>query len=67
MPQYEVNAHVTISISTKVQAETEEQAIEIAKNREMMEIIPDVYYTDDRFWVISVLDGEPTNIRIEEQ
>ncbi len=61
--KYELNATVTISISTIVEAETLKEAIEIAESRGI-EVAHnwDSETQSEDVWVSSDFDGEPQNI-----
>ena len=56
---YEIGALVTISITTTVEADSYEEAIEIAEGRQMMSILPNNGETEDEYWMAYELDGEP--------
>ena len=45
MKEYNLVARVTISVFTTVEAETEQEAIELAGHRPLMEIPRDNFYT----------------------
>lgn len=65
--KYNLTAHVTISVYTEVEADSEEEAIEIAKKRDVCQVNISSSYTPDEFWIAGEeLDGEPTKIRIDE-
>jgi hypothetical protein len=60
-----VNATVTVSAQTLVEADSEAEAIAIAGEREMAELAHNSLYPDvDEAWHIDI-DGEPQNIRVE--
>lgn len=61
---YKLSAKVTISVYTEVEAETEEEALEIAKERQNGELAINSGYSEDEFWVAEELDGEPFDVRI---
>lgn len=61
MKTFELSATVNISISTKVEAETLEEAIEIAKNREI-EASDFNGENENEAWISSEYDGMPQNI-----
>lgn len=62
MKTFELTATFTISGYTKVEAETLEEAIEIADNRPTMGIVTSGADTEDDSWMIDEIDGEPENI-----
>ena len=67
MPTFKLVAKITISVDTLVEADTIEQAKEIAEGKPTMEVIGDAYYTADDFWVTEgELDGRPYDIRVAE-
>ena len=60
---FEITGLVTISTFTNVEAETEEQALEIAKRRRgMMSIASNNADSADDVWMIEEIDGEPYNL-----
>ena len=63
MKEYFISAKVTVSIYTKVQAETLEEAIEIAKDRTPMSIIADGYDHEGENWMLDEIDGEPFDLK----
>lgn len=62
MSIYKLTAKVTISIFTEVEADSVEDAIEIAKERETMDIPRDSFYTEDKYWIADEIDGTPYEI-----
>lgn len=62
MKEFTISAKVTVSTYTKVQANTLEEAIELASNRGFMEIPPSNYYTEDEFWMVDEIDGTPYDL-----
>lgn len=63
--KYRLTAQVTISLSTIVEAKNREEALAIARDRDLTSIIDQG--ADERMWVTSgELDGTPTGITIEE-
>lgn len=68
MARYRCVAHVTISVSTLVDADSEEQALEIAAERELQGLpANDSGYPEDEYWCHGgELDGSPENIHIEK-
>lgn len=65
MAVFNFTARVTVSILTSVEADSFERAVEIAKERELMSIAPDSYYTAEEFWIAEDLDGIPENITLQ--
>lgn len=65
MKEYTITAKVTISIQTKVEANDEKEALELAKQRPTAQIMLDSFYTPDLFWIAEELDGEPFDLEIE--
>jgi hypothetical protein len=63
--KYQINAQITVSCWTEVEAESEEEALEIAKDRCVADIHIDGSFPEDECWHIAV-DGEPVNIRVGE-
>lgn len=66
MATYKLGAEVTVSAYTIVEAETLEEAIEIAKGREAA--IGLLHTTNDpnEQWIIEDADGGPQNIHADE-
>jgi len=65
--KYQINAEVTMSISTIVEADSEEEALQIAKDRPMCTLSEPWRHgcTEDDSWVHSgEIDGEPCAARI---
>ncbi len=62
---YLVNGKVTVSCWTMVEAESEEEALEIAEQRDLAEIHIDGTYEVEECWHIDT-DGCPDNIEISE-
>lgn len=62
---FDLEAKVTISIGTKVKAHSLQEAIRIAKERELADLPRDSYYTEDDFWVNTggEMDGTPFEIK----
>jgi hypothetical protein len=63
MKMFELNAEVTISIYTKIEAKTVKEAIKIAENRKI-EKAEWGNANVKSAWVSDEYDGEPQNIRI---
>ncbi len=61
MKTFNLNALVTVSINTTVEANSLEEAIEIAENR-AVEYANRTLNQERQVWVNSVLDGEPFDI-----
>ena len=62
MPKFELSCSVTVSAYTRVKANTLEEAITIAKDREMA--IGGIHNRDevDDVWIVDDIDGLPMNI-----
>ena len=60
MATFTLNAHVTVSAYTKVEADTLEEAIEIAESREAR--IAGYGDSADECWLIEDADGTPYDI-----
>lgn len=68
MPKFSVYGEITISAYTIVEAETKEEAMEIAAGREVMSMpaLNRNQFPPTEMWISDELDGEPQNIRIED-
>lgn len=64
--KFYLNARMTISVSTVVEAESLSEAINIAKDRENMSIPPNNGYPESEYWVADELDGLPEDISNEQ-
>jgi hypothetical protein len=65
--KYTASATVTISIYTTVEADSPEEAIELAREQPMQNFCAGCTDGEDYRWVTSgELDGEPQDIRVEE-
>lgn len=65
MRKYLINGVVTVSCWTFVEAESEDEAIEIASNREVARIHIDGTYENTEFFHIDV-DGSPQRLIAEQ-
>lgn len=65
MATYAMYSQVTVSAYTKVEAENDEEAMEIAKNRAV--VIGGIHTgnSEEESWIIDEADGVPTDIRFE--
>ena len=63
MPMFRLMAHVTVTAWTDVEAETLEEAIEIAEERD---VVLSGYGESDESWIIDEGDGSPENIHVTE-
>ncbi len=63
--KYNLTAQMTISIYTEVEADSLEEAIEIAKDRDYMSIVKNGGDSEEDFWMCDELDGYPKNITEE--
>ena len=66
MAKYRMSAAVTVSAYTEVEAETLEEAIEIAEERDCQLGFNGCGYDYSSSWLIDDADGMPTNITGEE-
>jgi hypothetical protein len=57
MTRFKLSGRVVISLYTEVEAETIEEAIEIAKDRELMSIVDNGYNSQEDSWMADELDG----------
>lgn len=62
MKTFTISANVTISTYTKVEADTLEEAIKMASERDFMEIPYNNYHTEDEFWMVDEIDGTPYDL-----
>ena len=63
--EYRLTAKMTISIYTKVEANSLEEAIEIAQEREYMSIVTNNGDSEEYSWMCDELDGYPFEIEQE--
>ncbi len=65
MPDFRFTAEVTVSATTIISADNEEEAVEIAESRdvEIGGIGSDIFETET--WVIEDADGSPQNVKLE--
>ena len=63
MKTFKLTAIETVSIYTDVEAETLEEAIDIATDKEMMFISSNGGQTSKTAWMCDELDGMPVDIR----
>lgn len=61
MPIFHLGARVTVSTSTSVEADTLEEAIDLAKKRPVLHVSAGGPSESD-VWVVDELDGEPDSI-----
>ena len=66
MAKYGLTALVGVSAYTEVEADSFEEAKEIAEGRECMLGFNGCGYTSDEVWLIEDADGMPTDITGEE-
>ena len=62
MKKFALTAEITISLYTEVEAETLEEAIEIAEERDLMTVVGTGGETKYDTWMSDELDGMPENI-----
>lgn len=66
MTRYTVHGHVTVSAWTVVEAESEEEARQIASERECAQMVSQAFYPDDdEAWHIEA-DGEPSITEVSQ-
>lgn len=66
MKKYEIAALVTIGVTTRVEANSEEEALKIASERkDMMSIVSNNGDSVDEVWMVEELDGEPYRLLVE--
>lgn len=63
---FTISAKVTISVYTKVDAESIEEAIEIANDRTPMSILPNGGDNERENWMLDEIDGEPFELTAEQ-
>jgi len=64
--EFQLAAKMTISVYTKVEAETLEEAIKIAEERQdYMSIVSNNGDSEDDTWMVDELDGTPYEIHAE--
>lgn len=63
---FKLVGQVTISIYTEVEAKTEKEAIQIAKERDLCKISVSDYWSKKDVWRADELDGCPKNIQLYE-
>jgi hypothetical protein len=66
MEEYLISAKVTVSVYTKVEAETLEEAIEIAKDRTPMSVTSNGGDNEEENWMLDEIDGEPFDLHEEK-
>lgn len=64
MPKFKLSAAVTVSAFTVVEADTAEEAIEIAEEREAVIGGWGTGESEDESWIVSEADGTPHDIKI---
>ena len=62
MKTYQLSALVTVSIYTKIEAESLEEAIEKSKEREIQKFVYGNSGQSEECWVCDDFDGEPKSI-----
>lgn len=63
--KYKLTAQVIISVYTDVEADSLEEAIKIAEERNLMSIVSNGGDTKEDSWMCNELDGYPKNIHEE--
>lgn len=65
--EYRVEAKITIGTWTMVEAESKEEAIKIAEERdEKMSFINNSGLDENEAWIIEEMDGEPFDLSAED-
>lgn len=64
--KYKLSAQMTITVYTDVEANSLEEAIKIAQDRDPMGIASNNGDTEDFVWMCDELDGYPKNICYDE-
>ena len=64
MPTFKFSAVIGVSAYTTVEADTEEEALEIAERREPVIGGRTSGFSDDEHWIVEEADGTPTNIEL---
>jgi hypothetical protein len=65
MPTFDICGTVTISCWTKVNAKTKEEALAIARSRDLAEFHIDGSFDVEECWHMEA-DGVPTELRVDE-
>lgn len=67
MSKYILNGMVTISVYTEVEANSKEEAINIALQRDIVKSEWGSPWQKEESWVNDEYDGEVTNIEVEDE
>ena len=62
--QYSLSAQITVTAYTVVEADTPEEAVLAAENRDCC--FDGFGYPDNEYWIVEEIDGIPQNIYVEE-
>ena len=65
MKEFLISAKVTISVYTKVESETLEEAISIAEERMPMSIVSNGSDNENENWMVDEIDGTPYELHEE--
>lgn len=63
--EYELTSRITVSAHTTVEADSLEEAIQIAENRDVCAVHVDSTYDHSDTWMVEEIDGLPTRITQE--
>lgn len=66
MPKFRFSAVVGVSAYTIVEAETEEQAMEIAQDRDVVIGLGGYGHSDHESWIVEEADGRPHGIHLAQ-
>ena len=64
MPRFRLSAAITVSAFTTVEADTAEEAIEIAEARSAVIGGINIGESRDDSWIVDEADGEPCDIKV---
>jgi hypothetical protein len=65
MKTFKLIADITVSVYTNVEAETLDEAIELANDRYSMQVLHDESNDPNEEWILDEIDGEVFNVRQE--
>ena len=67
MKKYVITARITVSSYTVVEAESDAEALEIAKERTVADIMLTGGHTESDSWITEELDGTPFDFDVESE
>lgn len=67
MPMFKLAAHVTVSAHTEVEADTLDEAMKIASDRDVLIGGIGTGNYPDESWIIEDADGSPMNVRHDKE